>query len=226
MNSIKVACTLNNQGLDLLVSGDSSRAITVFQNALCLLENATHETETTSCTEMNMISRDDTSMPFCESTSTVSSLQDLHCYVYNHGISISDNDLKGNADTDETLSLYIAIVLFNLALTSHSEGMALGQERSLRKASVLYTFVVQLVTRCTMPETVPPTILTLLALNNKAQIHYDQTDYVQSVDCMQEISKIMGSSVHGLHSALRLENVEGLLRNVMLLITPTAAQAA
>jgi tetratricopeptide (TPR) repeat protein len=222
MNSTKHACSLNNQGVDLLVSGESARAMKVFQSALSLLKKADQEAETTSCTEMNILC-DDASVPFYESTSTVSGLQDLHCYVYDHGIMISENV---NGNTNETLSLYIAVVVFNSALASHSDGMALGREKSLTKASVLYNLVAQLLTRCTMPEVATfTTILTLLALNNKAQIYYDRCEYAQAVDCMKEIVNIIGS-VRGLHSVLNGTDFDGLLLNVMILSTPTAAQAA
>jgi hypothetical protein len=219
--SVKHACTVNNHGVNLLVSGEFSRAMKTFQSALSLLK-AVHEAETTSCTEVN-VSSDNVSLPFRESASTVAGLQGLHCYVYDHGLMISDNI---NGDTTEgTVSLYIAMVLFNSALASHSEGTALGREKSLMKASALYSLVAQLLTRCTMLEDTSTTILILLALNNKAQIHYDQCDYVHSIDCMLQISKIMGS-VRSVYSALNHNNVEGLLLNVILMITPTAAQAA
>jgi hypothetical protein len=221
MNSINYACSLNNHGVDLLLSGESSRAMNVFQSAFSLLK-AAHEVETASCTEMN-VSCNDASLPFRVSTSTVSGLQSLH-YVYNHGLMISDS---GNGDTtDEAVSLYIAIVLFNSALTSHSEGTALGREKSLMKASELYSLVAQLLTEWTMPDDKFTSILTLLALNNKAQIHYDQCDFVQSIDCMQQISKIMGSVSSGLYAALNHKNLEQILLNVILIIAPTGASAA
>jgi hypothetical protein len=224
MNSINYACSLNNQGVDLLVSGESLRAMKAFQSALSLLKKADDEADkTTFCTNTMNASCDDASLPFCESTSTVEGLQDLRCYVYDHSIKISGN---ANGDiTDEAVSLYIAIVLFNSALMSHSEGMALGGEKSLMKASVLYGLVAQLLTRCTMLEDTSTSILTLLALNNKAQIHYSHCEYVQSVDCMGQISKIM-SIVRGLHSVLNHKDIEGLMFNGMLLRTPTTAQAA
>jgi hypothetical protein len=193
----------------------------VFQSALSLLQKATDEAETRSCTEMNISPREDASLPFCESASTVSGLQGLQCYVYDHGIMISDNV---NGDTDETY-LYSAIVLFNSALASHSDRTALGREKSLTKASMLYGLVAQLLTRCQIPENASTVILTLLAVNNRAQIHYDQCEYAQSADCMKTISKITGS-VRGLHTALNHEAIHGLLLNVMLLITPTTALAA
>jgi hypothetical protein len=76
-----------------------------------------------------------------------------------------------------------------------------------------------------MPEDTSTSVLTLLALNNKAQIHYDQCEYIQSGHCMKTISDIMGR-IRGLHSTLNHEDFEGLLFNMMLLSTPTAAQAA
>jgi hypothetical protein len=223
MNSIKYACSLNNQGVDLLLSGESARAIKAFQSAICLLKRASvTEAETFSCTEINS-SCDDAPLPFSESISTVSGLQGLLGYVYDHGIMISGN--ISNAKTEATISLYIAVVLFNLALASHSQGTALGRERLLKRASLLYSLAVQLLTRYIMPEDKSTTILTLLALNNKAQIHYDQCEYVQSIDCMKNVSKIIGSG-RGLTSTLRHEDVWALLFNVMLLSTPAAAHAA
>jgi hypothetical protein len=225
MNSINYACSLNNQGVDLLVSGESSRAMKFFQSALSLLKKADDEAggdKITSCTQINEVSCNDASPPFHGSSSTVPGLQSLHCYVYDHGIMISGNV---NGDTVKTMSLYIAIVLFNSALASHSIGTTLGREQSLMKASVLYGLVAQLLATCTMPEDTSSSSLTLLALNNKAQIHYDRCEYVQSVDCMQQILKIIGS-VHGLHSALNHKDIEGLMLNGMLLSAPTTAQAA
>jgi hypothetical protein len=204
MNSIKYACSLNNQGVDLLVSGESSRAITVFQSAVGLLQKEVRGTETTCRTEVDE-SCNDASLPFCESTSPVSGLQD--------------------GESDVTISLYIAIVLFNLALASHCEGIALGRAKLLKKASVLYSLVVKLLTCYTMPKDACTTILTLLALNNQAQIHYEQCEYAQSVGCMKYISTIMGGC-RGLDSALNQEDLEGLQLNVMLMGIPSAAQAA
>jgi hypothetical protein len=191
------------------------------QSAVGILKAAVHEAEKSVSTGMNQ-SCDNESLPFCESTSTVSGFHGLHGYVYDHGIMISGNV---DEETVATISFYIAIVLFNLALASHCQGTALGRAKLLKKASVLYSLVVQLLNRITMPEDASTTILTLLALNNKAQIHYDQCEYAESVDCMKSVSQIMNSS-RGLHSALSHEALEGLLLNMMLLSTPSAAQAA
>jgi hypothetical protein len=221
MNSIKNACSLNNQGVDLLVSGDSSSAMKSFMSALKLLKEATiNKVETTSCSGMTL-STEAVTLPFCESPATVPGLESMQCYVYDHGIMITDTN---NEESDKLLSLYNTIVLFNLALASHREG-SLGHEKSLKKAFLLYSMIVQLLDGATIPGDMPTTILTLFALNNKAQIHYEQCEYIQSVDCMEEISEIM-SGVDGLDSNLNTNDIKGLMLNVMLLNVPTAAQAA
>jgi tetratricopeptide (TPR) repeat protein len=220
MNSIKYACSLNNQGVDLLVSGDSLSAMKSLWRACKLLKQAANEVETTSCCGMTLSSEEAT-LPFCESPATVPGLEGVEFYFYNHGIMITDTS---NGESEEMISLYYAIVLFNWALAYHRQGR-LGCEKSLKKASQLYSIAVQLLHAATMTDDMAASILTLLALNNKAQIHYDQCEYIQSVDCMEKISQIMGG-VHGVRSTLNPEDVEGLMLNVMLLDVPTAAHAA
>jgi hypothetical protein len=95
----------------------------------------------------------------------------------------------------------------------------------LKKATVLYGMALQILTSSSIPNDMSASILILLALNNKAQIHYDQCQYTESSACLTQISAIMGD-VYALHSALYQKDFEGILLNVMLLSTPTAAQAA
>jgi hypothetical protein len=223
MNSIEYACGLNNQGVDLLISGDSSSAMKSFQSALNVLKEATINTvETTSCSGMTLLNEEAT-LPFCESPTAVPGLEGMEIYFFDHGIMITDTT---NGESKEMLCLYSAIVLFNFSLTHHREGR-LGREKSLKKAALLYSMAVLLLNGATtmVSGDLSASVLTLFALNNKAQIHINQCEYIQSVYCMEAISKIMGSN-QGLHSALSRKNVEGLLLNVMLLNVPTVAQAA
>jgi hypothetical protein len=222
MNSVKYAYSLNNQGVDLLLTGEAARAIIVFERAVGLLKKAVQEAETSSFIGMDQ-SYDYTSLLFSESISTIPGLNCLHCYVYDHGIVIPGNG--SNGETQVMITLNIAIVLFNLALASHCEGTVFGRAKSLKKASVLYSLAGQLLARCKMLKTASTTTLTLFALNNKAQIHYDHCEYVQHIDCINYVSRILGSG-RVVHSAQNHEGVEGLLLNVMLLSAPSAAQAA
>jgi hypothetical protein len=214
MNSIKYACSLNNQGVDLLVSGNSSSAMRCLKRAMRILKEAVNGT--TFCTRMSK----EAALPFCESTSVIPSLQDIHFYTYDHGIMLTANE-----ENEETFTLYSAIVLFNMALASHHQGRLLGNEKALKHASLLYSVAAKLLSGSSMSDNMSATILTLLALNNKSQIHYTQCEHIQSVDCLKKISKIMGS-VEVLYSVLNHEDLKGLLLNTMLLNVPTAAQAA
>jgi hypothetical protein len=221
MNTIKQACTSNNQGVDLLVAGDFVSAMRSFQSALSLLREASSEEEEgTYCIGMSA-SSEESPLPVCQSALAIPGLQGTQCYVYDHGIIITNTT---NGDSDKMISLYSAIVLFNLALASHSEGR-LGSDKSLKKAAVFYGMTLKLLASSPMPDDISATILILLAFNNKAQIHHDQCQYRESSECLTEISKIMGS-VYTLQSALNPKDYEGILLNVMLLNTPTAAQAA
>jgi hypothetical protein len=218
--SIKHACSLNNQGVDLLVSGDSSGAMSSLKMAMDILKEAVNEANATSFDGLNQVNAE-AALPICESRLTVPGLQGVPCYVYNHGIMI---DRTTDEASGEMLSLYSAIVLFNMALTCHHEGR-LGRETSLKRASLFYSMTVQILNGNIVPGDVSANILTLLALNNKAQIHYDQCEYMQCDDCLKELPRILGS-VQAIHSTLSQEDIKGLLLNVMLMNTPTAAQAA
>jgi hypothetical protein len=222
MNSIKYACSLNNQGVDLLVAGDSVSALEFLQSARKLLKEALFELETTSCSGMTLSNGEET-LPFFESPAALPGLEDTEFYIYDHGIRMITNTTNG--ESEEMLSLYSAIVLFNLALAFHHDG-SLGREQSLKTAALVYGMTVQLLARSNMPDDISATILTLLALNNKAQIHYDQCEYIQSIDCMLIVSEIILDSADGLRSALNPKDVEGLMLNIILMNAPTAAPAA
>jgi hypothetical protein len=168
------------------------------------------------------LSNEEAAPLFYESISTVPGLQGMEFYCYDHGIMIADTTKD---ESEEILSLYSAIVFFNLALVSHRGEGRLRRDKSLKKAALLYGLSAQLLEGPTIPDDMSASILTLFALNNKAQIHYEQCEYIQSVDCMEEISEIM-SGVDGLDSNLNTNDIKGLMLNVMLLNVPTAAQAA
>jgi hypothetical protein len=170
---------------------------------------------------MNLSSEEE-ELPFCESILAIPGLQDMHFYIYDHGIMLTSTT---NGENKEMLSPYSAVVLFNLALASHHEARLLGHEKVLKKASLFYSATVDIISASTMPDDMSATLLTLLALNNKSQIHRDQCQYIQSVDCLEVISRIMGD-VECLYSILNEEDIKGLLLNTMLLNVPTAAQAA
>jgi hypothetical protein len=133
MYSIK---RLNNQGVDLLVTGDSSGAMTSFKMAMDILKEAMiNETNTTSCDGGLNQPSEEAALAICESPLTIPGLHGMPCYVYDHGIMIART--TNEETSDEMLSLYSAIVLFNMALTCHQEGRV-GRKPSLKRASLFY----------------------------------------------------------------------------------------
>jgi hypothetical protein len=225
MYSIERACSLNNQGVDLLVTGDSSGAMDSLKMAMDIIKEAMiDETSTTSCDGLNHASKE-VALPISESPLAVPGMQGTPCFVYDHGIMIA-RTTTSKETSDAMLSLYSAIVLFNMALTCHHDGR-LGRDLSLKRASLFYNMTgVQILNGNIAREDISAAILTLLALNNKAQIHYDQCEYIRCVDCLREVLRIM-DSVKAVHFTLSQKDIEGLLLNVMVLNTPpTVAKAA
>jgi hypothetical protein len=219
MNSIQYAYRLNNKGVNIFVSGNLSKAkISVRTRALRILKEATKEVGLTSCIGMHFSSKE-AELPFYESTLALPGLQDTHFYIYDHGIMLTG---IANGENKEMLPL----CSLSTALASHNKARLLGNEKAVEKASLFYSVTVNILSASTMPDSMSTTLLTLLALNNICQIHNDQCEYIQSVDCLKAISKIMGS-VDSLYSVLNDEGIKGLLLNTVLLNVPTAdAQAA
>jgi hypothetical protein len=168
------------------------------------------------------LSSEEAELPFNESTLAVPGLQDMHFYIYDHGIMLTGTT---NGESKEMLPLYSAVVILNLALASHYEARLLGREKAFKKASLFCSVAVNILSASTIPDGMSTTLLTLLALNNKSQIHSDQCEYIQSVDCLKATSKIMGS-IGSLYSIFNEEGIKGLLLHTLLLNVPTAAQAA
>jgi hypothetical protein len=220
MNSMKSACSLNNQGVDLLLSGNSSSAIKSLKRAMRIFKEAVDGTTLCTVGTDHNPSSEEGALPFCETTFAIPGLQDAHFYTYDHGIMLTTIE-----ESFEMLPLYIGIVLFNLALASHQEGRLLGHEKSLKNASHLYSVTAKILSGSTMMKNMSTTILTLLALNNQSKIHHDQCEHIQSVECLKAVSNIM-ESVKVLPFVLNQEDHKGLLLNTMLLSVPTAAQAA
>lgn len=225
MQSIKLSCEQNNQGVALLTSGDSQGAMAAFQISLAsikqLVNFAEDEDEEESSSDIGFSQGTPKgTIAIHESTAGLPMLISPYSYVYDRPLLLQPPQCQ---DLDAILAMFSAIILFNLALTCHSAGCT-GRESALKRATVLYRMSIQLLQNCATCGSAP-LILSILALNNRAQIHYEHCDYVQSKHCLKEMSRVM-LDTQSLYTALPEKDVEGLLLNVMLLETPTAAQAA
>jgi hypothetical protein len=220
---------LNNQGVELLMSSQSSGASEVFQGALQLLVRTVGGDEgrqndvNVHISDARKLDNDVPEFVLGQSHSVVPDLQAKHFFVYNHAITIMEPTVpKCN---DETISQLSSAVMFNWALVFHREGM-LGSEGSLKKASLLYARCLQILSlSAAVQSKQPTTVLAFLALNNRAQIHYELCDYSESCSCMTHVTRILETAPN-LECCLLTSRivVEEIYLNTML--SPTAAQAA
>lgn len=250
MTCIRSACELNNRGVSLLVAGELQVAMMSFQDALATIKHAVNDTQDEDYEQLGHASDSTTtkrpgtphptawiddeeeeeeeleqrcefSIRECPASVPIKSVGQQG-YVYDRPLLLGAP--SSNDDVETLLSLYSAVILFNLALACHWMGRHRGREPAARRALVLYRMSMQLLMSCAQVGTMP-VVLALLALNNRANIHYEYCDYQQTATCLQEMSKILTDDEF-LCSSLPETDVEGLLLNVILLETPTAAKAA
>lgn len=222
MNSVNQACYTNNRGVSLLIAGDTKGAMGAFQAALATVKEVVNLCDDHFESEKDSRATDSVVSLIQESNANLPGLKTGESYLYDRPL-LLETPTAGDLDT--VLTLYSAVILFNLALSCHQLGHR-GKDSALKRAAVLYRMSMQLLYNCPNCGTTPA-LLSLLALNNRAQIHYEYCDFQQSSHCLKEMTKVMlVPDAKCLYTALPETDVEGLLLNVMLLEPPTAAQAA
>jgi hypothetical protein len=137
--------------------------------------------------------------------------------------SLSATTLSVPEVTDEAISQQSSALLFNWALCFHREGM-LGNGVSLKKAAYLYVTCLQTL-RLNMADTSKQTlnsILTVLALNNQAQIHYELCEYSESCSCMAQVTSML-KRTSNLTLTLKRKMAEEMHINTILSLTAAPA---
>lgn len=223
MTVIHDACYLNNQSVLFLANGDTKEATAGFQAALSALKYAVDEQDDTPSEHTEQISVGKVQEPsFRESPFPMIGLSTEQGFIYDKSITIDLPDTQHAID-ELTLPFYSAVILFNLAQNFH-QAARLGKESFYKRAAMLYGMCRKLLGNLSQP-TMATIILYLLALNNQAQVHYEQCEYENSQLCLKEMSMIM-SDTKGIKDFLSGRLMEGLVLNIMLLEPPKLAHAA
>jgi hypothetical protein len=216
MNALTIACQLNNDGVNMLMNGNSAEAVKPLQSALALMKQIANMSDEESEQDRPLQIK----MPFRECEKDISDSFNNYCFVYNRPFILETVTRK--AELEVLLPIYSSIIILNLAMTYHENGRR--QSKSLRRASLLYKMCLQLLQSASF-QSVGTVSLLLLVLNNRAQIFHDECDYVQSRNCFDALSKLMAKN-QDITLILHESVIQGLLLNAMLLDAPTAARAA
>jgi len=213
MNILQSTCCLNNQAVELLISGQSSRASKTLQNALQLLagDDGEHPNKNESVDDFDI---------GCSRSIGVPDLQASAFFIYGHAIIIMEPAALQKI-TDEMICYYSSVVLFNWALTLHREGI-LGRKTNLKKAASIYARCLLVLAAIKSEQTAD--ILTLLVLNNLAQIHSELCDYSECSHCLARVSNLLVEARSMDGCILTSKDVDAMVLNAMF--SPTAAQAA
>lgn len=115
----------------------------------------------------------------------------------------------------------------NLALAFRLGGECSGRGLSLKKASRLCHLVLQLL-KVTQSHDAEVAVVAVLAYNNKAQIHYEHSEYDRFGKCLESVSDLPQNtlSFHHGHDNLSEAEVEGLMLNTTLICKPSCSPAA
>jgi hypothetical protein len=227
MDTLRQMCALNNKGVKLVLSGDNKNGVVSFQNALAAMQQGAVGIEQSSSSETTSSDASELRILLPDNAASLIDIQQDSNFVYDLPFLLQ----IGNDDTldDLRVSLYIATLLFNLALGFHKRGRQ-GQSKALQRAATFYQMSLQLLEEPLLKQSPTASFLAMVALNNKANCHWDICDYNLSHSCAAELYYLLSRKMtEMLRDELPPPGVlDSLLLNSSMIIEnlPTAAQAA
>lgn len=226
-NLIKKASELNNKGAYLIVQGEHVRATTAFQTALALMKRASTPFGPRDPDNQEGIDAIDHSHSFHALRGQFDSKTDFeqdYENIYRIPFVIEENITP---DDYLFLPLFSAVILFNLGLCCHEEAL-MGKESYLRRASRIYRMCLQLLENVSQhcPSAAVVAVVAVAALNNKAEIHFDLCEYMESKECRVVISRLFASTQVDTYAAMETNALECIFRNALMVDLPSAAKAA
>lgn len=243
MDALRETIHINNEAILGLrfCDGDSSKSscLSEFQRAVCLMRSFSDDMDAAFGSPANGTSESRrsssfNSIGFCfdpENNETVSlkGLLSDSGHVYNRPLMLQTNIAVTNLNDLESLGLVVSTtVIFNLALAWHQRGVNTGNELSLSKAGKLYDLILAILKNNSTEEDhygKTHRVLKCLALNNRAHIHYQQGDYLNSRKCMRDVFVLLKYTDY-LEIYLGSMEVQEIRLNVFHLRTPSVALAA
>jgi tetratricopeptide (TPR) repeat protein len=231
MDALHRACALNNMGVSMIASGETSKCATAFRRALSAMQQATREFDQEASTNVkSSTSRGFVYPAICGNIEP--SLSHQHVVSSSYALALplylqfgykaenmENDDEEAQVDTisisQSKAATYSAAIISNLAICFHRRGQQ-GKGNHLKQALRLYRICLQLLSDVSESDT--PGLVSLLAvvaLNNMSDCHYELGDYPESQDCVAEMTRLLFEP--DTKSEIEASGVQSSLLNALLL---------
>lgn len=226
MIPLQQAITFNNEGVQLLNSGNIPGALHAFQTALVTMKAAAAcHSELIPRTVLQNDQDDRLLSVLGQQSGSLDGLQNEHCYIYDRPILIpTDMEVLCQGDLDSFVLTASTFVIFNFALTYHQQSKFSGHEGPLRRAGQLYSLTLKTLASVESNKDLHA-VLQCLSLNNLAQLYYDQCEYRKSQSCLEMLHELV-IATDCIKDYLDETEAEEIMLNLVYLQPPTAARAA
>lgn len=185
------ACQLNNSGVEIYMAGDYQTAAKYFQESLVVLKHmAAHissfdkDKKTSSKGGFTLLE----AVTFPKEQSFAN--WEGSTFLYSFPFLLQQRESFGERE----LSFYSAVVLFNLALCFHKQGVQ-GHSKMIQQALNLYIFTLQLLADSDVLQKQVTIMIEALVLNNKANCHYELCDTAAVQDAAEHLVEILTMGV-------------------------------
>jgi hypothetical protein len=234
MERLQSAAALNNLGVNLLESKDTSCALHVLQTGVDMMKEFTNFF-TCQDSDVGILSMEDLrtniEAPWFKPR-TGSSLDGMEQGMYYNFDKAFILPTDFAVASDEDFEFFIvsssSVLLFNFGLAFHQFGKQHSHDVSLRQAKKIYNLVLHMVHEQGVNDYFG-IILFCLALNNLANLHNDLCDYKNCLTCLECLEDIFSCDGYvDLFAHEILDEMEwfDIKQNVLHAKSPSAAHAA
>ena len=238
------AVRLNNDAVRQAIIGSSNddQSIVLFSKSLTVFRSLISQ-DTSSSSSITIVDADDDEddvQPILHSsTIALPKFGEKSFFLFSSLIELADiMDTHASFSADN--HVYCAAIILNIAIIHHRHAVSSycdGQQdfSSLMKAERFYDMVIKILSgsNTTDPERGTALMIKLAAVNNLAQIKFEEGDYQAAEEGFQllawmvsSIPAASGANGNGSLSILNAQQLEGMLLNVLMSNSKTAAAAA
>jgi hypothetical protein len=242
MSSLESALALNNEGVDLLLCGNSKMAIASLSKSLkmikklLLLAGEATPTGTTTSSSNGLQSGSFSKKRIAETVPIkYNTVQNQNSFVYSNAIKLSINKSVPNQqqqqqqDDEAEMTELTACIIFNIALIHHLVGTTTsGNLSCMATAEKCYLMIPKLLDGCAgaCTSSTAGALCLLAALNNLAQIQSLRGSPEQAKDSFEYLESLLYSDEETFRSIFTASEWESMMLNILFKNPPRTAPAA